>query len=66
MESAIIPMSFNLDKVLEKLNNVNNEKKIRRKDMANIFDDIVKGEDGMHTRPLKYSLSLINVVSYLR
>ena len=49
METAIIPLSFNLDKVLEKLNNVNKEKKIRRKDMENIFDDIVKGEDGMHT-----------------
>ena len=47
MESAIIPMSYNLDKVLEKLNGVNKERKIRRKDMENIFDDIVKGEEGM-------------------
>ena len=47
METAIIPLGYNLDKVLEKLTNVNKERKIRRKDMENIFDDIVKGEDGM-------------------
>ena len=46
METAIIPLGYNLDKVLEKLTNVNKERKIRRKDMENIFDDIVKGEDG--------------------
>ena len=48
METAIIPLNVNLDKALEKLNSVSKEKKIRRKDMENIFDDIVKGEDGMH------------------
>ena len=48
METAIIPLGYNLDKVLEKLNNVNKDRKIKRKDMENIFDDIVKGEDGMH------------------
>ena len=48
METAIIPLSVNLDKVLEKLNGVNKDKKIRRKDMENIFDDIVKGEAGIY------------------
>ena len=48
METAIIPLSVNLDKVLEKLNGVNKDKKIRRKDMENIFDDIVKGEAGRY------------------
>ena len=45
MQAAIIPLSVNLDKVLDKLNGTTN-KKIRRKDMENIFDDIVKGEAG--------------------
>ena len=46
MQSAIIPLSVNLDKVLEKLNGTGKDKKIKRKDMENIFDDIVKGEAG--------------------
>ena len=46
MQAAIIPLSVNLDKVLEKLNGTSKDRKIRRKDMENIFDDIVKGEAG--------------------
>ena len=46
MQTAIIPLSVNLDKVLEKLNGTGKDRKIRRKDMENIFDDIVKGEAG--------------------
>ena len=46
MQSAIIPLSVNLDKVMEKLNGTSKDKKIRRKDMENIFDDIVQGQSG--------------------
>ena len=61
METAIIPLGYNLDKVLEKLSSVNKERKIKRKDMENIFDDIVKGEDGMYM-PIK---DLIIIWDYL-
>ena len=49
MQSAIIPLSVNLDKVMEKLNGTSKDKKVRRKDMENIFDDIVQGESGNET-----------------
>ena len=49
MQSAIIPLSVNLDKVMEKLNGTSKDKKIRRKDMENIFDDIVQGQSGNNT-----------------
>ena len=56
MQTAIIPLSVNLDKVLEKLNGTGKDRKIRRKDMENIFDDIVKGEAGKNiTRVLQCS-----------
>ena len=49
MQAAVIPLSVNLDKILDKLNGTNKDKKIRRKDMENIFDDIVNGEAGMYS-----------------
>ena len=49
MQAAVIPLSVNLDKILDKLNGTNKDKKIRRKDMENIFDDIVNGEAGTYS-----------------
>ena len=49
MQAAVIPLSVNLDKILDKLNGTNKDKKIRRKDMENIFDDIVNGEAGIYS-----------------
>ena len=49
MQAAVIPLSVNLDKILDKLNGTNKDKKIRRKDMENIFDDIVNGEAGSYS-----------------
>ena len=74
MQSAIIPLSVNLDKVMEKLNGTSKEKKIRRKDMENIFDDIVQGESGngalfriyfgeqLCTLYVKYSILYCNLI----
>ena len=62
MQTAIIPLSVNLDKVLEKLNGTGKDRKIRRKDMENIFDDIVKGEAGKNITPvLQCSSALLKV-----
>ena len=58
MQTAIIPLSVNLDKVLEKLNGTGKDRKIRRKDMENIFDDIVKGEAGKTITRLWHILRL--------
>ena len=49
MQAAVIPLSVNLDKILDKLNGTNKDKKIRRKDMENIFDDIVNSEAGIYS-----------------
>ena len=47
MESAIISTANSLDEVLEKLNKDEKEHKIGRKEMENIFDNIVNNGDGM-------------------
>ena len=56
MQAAVIPLSVNLDKILDKLNGTNKDKKIRRKDMENIFDDIVNGEAGIYSSLYIYIL----------
>ena len=67
MQTAIIPLSVNLDKVLEKLNGTGKDRKIRRKDMENIFDDIVKGEAGKNiTRVLQCSSAHLYLIESVR
>ena len=46
MESAIISTASSLDEVLEKLTKDEKERKIGRKEMENIFDNIVNNGDG--------------------
>ena len=46
MESAIISTASSLDEVLEKLNKDEKERKIGRKEMENIFDNIVNNGEG--------------------
>ena len=46
MESAIISTANSLDEVLEKLNKDEKERKIGRKEMENIFDNIVNNGEG--------------------
>ena len=62
MQAAIIPLSVNLDKVLEKLNGTSKDRKIRRKDMENIFDDIVKGEAGKNLSSFFYLSKIMIIV----
>ena len=47
MENAIISTANSLDEVLLKLNKDEKEHKIGRKEMENIFDNIVNNGDGM-------------------
>lgn len=47
IESAIIPLTHNLDLVLGRLDQVFKERKLRKKDMENIFDSIVKDDAGI-------------------
>ena len=46
MENAITSTASSLDEVLEKLNKDEKEKKIGRKEMENIFDNIVNNGGG--------------------
>ena len=46
METAIISTASSLDEVLEKLTKDEKERKIGRKEMENIFDNIVNNGDG--------------------
>ena len=48
MENAIISTANSLDGVLEKLNKDEKERKIGRKEMENIFDNIVNNGDGTY------------------
>ena len=47
MESAIIATRHSLDEVLDKLHKDEKDHKIGRKEMENIFDNIVNNSDGM-------------------
>ena len=47
MESAIIATGHSLDEVLDKLHRDEKDHKIGRKEMENIFDNIVNNSDGM-------------------
>ena len=49
MESAIVSTANSLDEVLQKLNKDEKEHKIGRKEMENIFDNIVNNGGGMWT-----------------
>ena len=60
MQAAVIPLSVNLDKILDKLNGTNKDKKIRRKDMENIFDDIVNGEAGIYSNQSSFIYILVS------
>ena len=48
MESAIIATGHSLDEVLDKLHKDEKEHKIGRKEMENIFDNIVNNSDGTY------------------
>ena len=47
METAIITTAKSLDEVLEKLNKEQKDHKIGKREMKNIFDNIVSGGEGM-------------------
>ena len=47
MENAIISTANNLDDVLEKLNRDEKDHKIGKKEMGNIFDNMISDGHGM-------------------
>ena len=49
MEVTLVPLAYNLDKVLNRLESVYKERKLRKKDMEKIFDSIVQDDDGRWT-----------------
>ena len=62
MESAIISTASSLDEVLEKLNKDEKERKIGRKEMENIFDNIVNNGEGESDKCF-YELWIAKIIS---
>ena len=46
MEITLVPLSYNLDMVLKRLESVFKDRKLRKQDLEKIFDSIVKNDDG--------------------
>ena len=46
MELQLVPLSYNLDAVLARLDGVQKDRKLRKKDLEQIFDSIVADESG--------------------
>ena len=46
MELTLVPLSYNLDAVLNRLDGVQKDRKLRKKDLEQIFDSIVADESG--------------------
>ena len=46
MELTLVPLAYNLDAVLKRLDGVSSERKLRKKDLEQIFENIMADESG--------------------
>ena len=49
MELTLVPLAYNLDAVLKRLDGVSSERKLRKKDLEQIFENIMADESGNKT-----------------
>ena len=70
MELSLVPLAYNLDAVLKRLDGVSSERKLRKKDLEQIFENIMADESGnipsifngsnMHS-PIHFNLEIENL-----